>query len=195
VKALGLDLSLTGTAWRSGLGDEHRGRWDTPADKIAGQKRLTYLRDLIAEVVWQETPDIVLIEGYSYASPNGAHQAGELGGVIRTMLTDWLIPWTTVTPQNRAKLATGNGSAKKAAVVSALSARTGLNFPTDDDADAFTLWCMALEAYDQEHPLRPLPKLNLAAMVTVDWPRTETLTPVYEYKPKPHGSKAKKAAA
>lgn len=192
MRGLGLDLSLTGTAWRSGPGEDRAGRWSTPADKISGQRRITYLRDVIAEVVWQETPDVVLIEGYSYASPQGAHQMGELGGVIRTLLTDWLVPWTTVTPNNRAKLATGSAQAKKAAVVSAIAARTGLTFATDDDADVFSLWAMVMEAYGQDHPLKPLPKQNLEAMVTVDWPRTELLTPLYDYKPK---TRTKKKAA
>lgn len=191
MKALGLDLSLTGTAWRSGPLGTAAGRWSTPADKIDGQKRITYLRDVISEIVWQEMPDFVLIEGYSYASPNGAHQAGELGGVIRTLLTDWLIPWTVVTPQNRAKFATGSGTSKKAQVVSAIAARTGETFATDDDADVFALWCCAMEAYDQEHPLRPLPKQNLSMMQSVDWPRTELLIPTYEYKPQPHKGKRK----
>lgn len=183
MKTLGLDLSLTGTAWRAG--PDEAGRWDTPAEKVEGIRRLHLLRARLIEVVQLVQPDMALIEGYSYASPQGAHQAGEWGGAARLVLEDALVPWATVTPQNRAKFATGTAQAKKAAVVSAVASRTGLTFATDDDADAYCLWCMTQQAYGIEHPMGQLPKVHLDAMVTVNWPVViGSPAPVYEYAPK-----------
>lgn len=155
------------------------------ADK-KGADRLIWVREELRRTLDVVQPEIILLEGYSYASTNQAHQVGELGGVIRVELQERLRGrWATVTPQNRAKFATGRPGAGKDEVVSAVSARTGIQFPSNDHCDAFILWCMVNEAYGFKHPLAGVPKVNKEAMLTVDWPKTDsTLLPKYEYLPK-----------
>lgn len=112
--------------------------------------------------------DAVWIEDYAFSRATHAHAKGELGGVLRWEIArENHIPVVLVKPNSRAMFATGKGNAPKPAVVSAVSARTGIVFPTDDHCDAFVIWCMAREANGFEHPMGVLPKTHLRALEKV----------------------------
>ena len=110
----------------------------------------------------------VVIEGYSHGSTHGAHHLGELGGTIRLALWDAAIPYIDVAPTARAKYATGRGNAAKHLVISELSARTGRAFLDDNQADAWILRAMALDAYGW--PAIDVPKTHRDALTGVSWP-------------------------
>lgn len=67
------------------------------------------------------------------------HQIGELGGVIRVMLTEVGIKWIEVNPSLVKKFATGRGNAKKEEIAIAIYKRWGREFLSNDEADAFVL--------------------------------------------------------
>lgn len=98
----------------------------------------------IRELIDAAGPAMVLLEGYSYASPNGAHQLGELGGLLRLNLVRWqqsqhgrqLIE---VSPSTLKQFAAGKGNCKKIEVVTALTKRYGVEFRSDDLYDAYGL--------------------------------------------------------
>ena len=109
---LALDLSLVSTGFCS----------DTKMGIIAttekGPKRLDLISSTIADTVKEEKIDVVIIEGYSFASRSGqAFSIGELGGVVRTTLYRMGIPFIEIPPTCRAKFATGKGNASKNEVV------------------------------------------------------------------------------
>lgn len=162
---IGLDLSLTSTGWSCGFDQR------ILAPKTKGVARLIEVRDTLA--TWLDATDdpVVAVEGYSFASRNSqAHSIGELGGVIRVMLHERLIPWVEIAPTIRAKFATGRGNAAKSEVISAVSARTGIVWAgagADDLCDAFVLEeCLrhrlGMARYEW-------PQLNQSATEKVDW--------------------------
>lgn len=173
--AFGIDASLTGTAWCSlrGAGEGVEPAFDSsilpPRDR-KGPERLLWIEHQIELVLDLHEPDIVVLEDYAFSRANQAHQIGELGGRLRCLLHQKPYPWVLVAPNARAKFGSGKGNAKKTAVVSAVSARTGIAFNTDDEADAFTLACMALDHYGVRHPLGDLPQTHRDALKKVSWP-------------------------
>lgn len=72
-------------------------------------------------------PTFVAIEGYAYAMANQAHQLGEVGGVVRTVLWGHCFPFRIHSPSSVKKFATGKGNATKEEMVAA--ARTRFAFP------------------------------------------------------------------
>lgn len=143
IKIVGLDNSLTGT----GVSICHLGkRGDEPnfltqnlSNKLRGVERLIYLREEVKEICWDA--DLVVIEGYAFAKTNQAHQIGELGGVLRVMLTESHVKWIEAAPTAVKKFATGKGdkTATKEAMAVAIYKRWKMEFPTNDQADAFVL--------------------------------------------------------
>lgn len=161
---VGLDLSLTATGIAT---PKHVG---VLTSRRRGMERLDDLRSHIISHV--NTGDIVIIEGYSYASHNQAHQLGELGGVIRHMLWDHGIAYIDVPPATLKKFATGKGSANKSAMGLA-AARAGYDGPGDDNAiDAW--WLRQLGEYanaDEGHSLTTAYRDECVSKL--EWPTVE----------------------
>lgn len=162
---LALDLSLVSTGFCS---DKKMG---IIATTEKGPKRLDLISSTIADTVKEEEIDVVIIEGYSFASRSGqAFSIGELGGVVRTTLYRMGVPFIEIPPTCRAKFATGKGNASKNEVVSSISAKTGIIFRNpgaDDQCDAWILLEMAktylgISSIDW-------PKVNKDALDKVDW--------------------------
>lgn len=165
INLMGLDLSLSSTGYSCG---------DTAgviASKLSGVERLIEISESIITIIKDLSVDVVLIEGYSFASRSGqAFSIGELGGVVRVSLRKNNKPWIEIPPTCRAKFATGRGNASKNEVISAVSARTGIvwgNPGADDKCDAWILQQMGfsylgLSEYNW-------PDVNLSALEKVDW--------------------------
>ena len=141
MKTMGLDLSLTST------GTSIDGVTSIILTSTKGAERLFIISNKLQEIVKENQVDVVIIEGYSFASRNSqAHSIGELGGVVRLMLWQNKIPYIEVPPTSRAKFATGRGNASKHEVISAVSAKTGRTFRGsggNDECDAWVLEEMA----------------------------------------------------
>jgi len=162
---MGLDLSLTSTGYSCD------GTTGIIASKQTGVERLIEISESIVGITNDLDVNVVLIEGYSFASRSGqAFSIGEIGGVVRVALKKANKPWVQIPPTCRAKFATGRGNASKNEVISAISARTGIvwgNPGADDRCDAWILEQMGLSylgisKYDW-------PNLNLSALDKVDW--------------------------
>ena len=162
---MGLDLSLTST------GCSVNSEVAVFTTKLRGAERLSFLSKAIVDLAVAKSIDIVIIEGYSFASRNGqAHSIGELGGAVRMRLWETGIPFIDVPPTCRAKFATGRGNASKNEVVSAISARTGIIWSgpgADDMCDAWILEQMAKHFLDESS--YSWPKQNADALEKIDW--------------------------
>lgn len=171
---VGIDLSLTSTGLAI-IGDGvavHRitSKGSKAASVVDTWKRI----DTIAEKVFGPTgraaPSLVVIESPSYGSHTGSqHERGGLWWTVIGRIVSWRIPIATVSPQCRAKYATGKGNAGKDEVLAAVVRR----YPTvdvtgNDVADAVVLAAMGCRWLGQ--PIDDLPKLNLAAMDGAKWP-------------------------
>lgn len=170
-EAVGLDLSLTSTG--VAIGDETYGINTKNTD---GPTRLLRIRSEIAEIFQDHQAinkkTLVAVEGYSFASRHShAHSLGEVGGVVRLWLYEQGIRYVVIAPMARAKFATGRGTASKAEVISAVSARTGLLWAgkgAEDKCDAWVLQEMVLTNYG--NPRHDWPVVNREALVKVEWP-------------------------
>lgn len=169
----GLDLSLTST----GMAWNDEGEDFSPiviTTKLKGVERLNHISTEIMKVLeWEgkNNPHVV-IEGYAFAhKASRAHSLGELGGVVKHELWKAGIPVSIVPPTVRAKFATGKGNAGKSAVVSAVSARTGLIFDgagADDKCDAWLLLEMGCHYLNGEGQFE-WPKTNMEALEKAEW--------------------------
>lgn len=174
---VGLDLSLTGTgiATPGGLRTvTSRGKADASL-----RDRAIRLHDLAMTIVGHvETAArrdvdggaLVVIEAPAFDSRTG-HQHDRSG--LWWLIVDELIgpSWALVaevTTGGVKKYATGAGNAKKAAVVSAVAHRYGLQVADDNQADAFVLRAMGSDWLGQ--PLASVPKTHRDALDKVAWP-------------------------
>lgn len=188
VVAFDLSLSSTGVADRNGT------RRITP--KTTGPARLAEIRDAVltathvthplgsgprcfdcaADRVMQSLflygahPDLVVLEGYSYASGNKAHDVGELGGVVRLALFEAGIRYEVVAPKTLKTFACDNGNASKDDVLLAAVRRLGYEGKSKDEADA--LWLYALAMHALGFPLADVPKTHLRALKALPWATT-----------------------
>lgn len=156
---VGLDLSLTSTG--IAYADGTVGRIQ-PAGR--GMARLA---EILAGVrlaldCWETEPELVVVEGYSYASAGRAIEAGELGGLIRYELWRRRVPTLDIAPKKLKIYATGRGDAGKPELVANARERLGYTAFQPDEVDA--LWLRALGLHLLEAPLADLPKAHTRAL-------------------------------
>ena len=165
MNVMGLDLSLTST------GCSINSRTCVVGTKTKSAERLSVISKLILNLALDNSVDVAIIEGYSFASRNSqAHSIGELGGVVRMRLWENGIPFINVPPTCRAKFATGKGNAGKNEVISAISARTGIVWSgagADDMCDAWILEQMAKQFLNESS--FSWPKVNIESLEKIDW--------------------------
>lgn len=173
---LGLDLSLTGTGIAHVDGTTEK----VDTDPLRGTDRLGVIRAAVEDAVCAGPPDLVVIEGYSYASKGRAlFQLGELGGVVHMLLADLSVTccpgmgWCEAPPQTLKKFATGSTSADKTKMVCAARERLAWDGYGHDEADA--LWLRALGYELLGSPLIKLPLVNLTALEGVQMLRKPAL--------------------
>lgn len=158
----GLDRSLTATGLVTPDGAHH-----LISSRRTGLDRLADIRDQVLNRLTY--PCLVVTEGYAFARPNGAHQLGELGGVLLLAIHELQQPIAIVPPASLKRFATGKGNATKDQMLAAAVRR----WPDIDDnniADAAWLRAMGQAAYTQPDELTAT---QAAALTPIDWPHRE----------------------
>ena len=120
--------------------------------QFKGTKRLketTYLIKYLLKV-WK--PKVIFLEDYSFDSPFKAHDLGELGGFIRTLLDEYVShvegsSYTKIAPASLKLFVAGSGRAKKIDVQLALKEKYKFFLKNDNEADALALCTAAIEGY------------------------------------------------
>jgi Holliday junction resolvasome RuvABC endonuclease subunit len=165
MRFIGLDLSLTSTGYSI------NGDTGIIKTNAKGPERLSIVSHRILDLLADNSIDVAIIEGYSFASRNSqAHSIGELGGAVRMRLWEFNFPFVDVPPTCRAKFATGKGNAGKTEVISSISAKTGLMFEgagADDECDAWILEQMGLTYVGES--TQHWTKEQISALEKVDW--------------------------
>lgn len=119
-----------------------------PAEKYGrGVDRLeavyNYLSDFFRQLDAVHVVRHVCMEGYARGRNNWREEAGELGAVVklslRQSLGDPVCYPTIVVPTQVKKFATGKGTAAKNTILLAVYKKWGVEFQSDDEADAYTL--------------------------------------------------------
>lgn len=166
---LAFDLSLTSTGWAA-KHEAHPVALGTFCPNTIGVERLAVIADWVGRMLGAWRPDLVVIEGYSFASRDSrAHALGELGGVVRLVFHQRGQPFVVLAPKVRAKLATGKGNAAKEQVLVEAVRRLGYAGHSNDEADALWLLQAALVRYGSPHAA-VLPKTHRDAIAGVEWP-------------------------
>jgi Holliday junction resolvasome RuvABC endonuclease subunit len=155
VKILGIDPSLTGTGLalveRAGPGDFAWTHLSVAKNNLSGHHRLDYIVDTVMSLVSTlQHGDVVVMEGPSFNS--GGAKSHELAGgwwLIKHAMWQWMEETGTelavyiVPPRSRAKYATGNGNAKKDAVLNSVNEwYHDINVTDHNIADAIVLATM-----------------------------------------------------
>lgn len=139
---VGIDPSLTGTtvATRDGI--------TKVLTRLDGIPRLVEIRNRVLDIIraTHAAPGttfddpLIVIEGYAFSSRTAhQHAIGELGGALRLALWAAGLEWIELPPAQLKLWATGKGNAPKDVVVSAVSARLGREFASNDHVDSFVL--------------------------------------------------------
>lgn len=175
-KVMGIDLSLTST----GIALASEGtivgltRIQTTGKRadtlVQRQNRLYGITMKIRDLVHTYSPDLVVIESPSYGSQHGSqHDRSGLWWLVVDRIISNGTLLATVTPNGRAKYATGKGNASKDAVLAAVVKRyPEVEVTGNDVADAVVLAAMGSRylGYAGDCP----PQANLDAMVGASWP-------------------------
>lgn len=140
----GIDPSLTATAIViiDETGALQRSRVVTT--KQTGPSRLVTIRNETKRELnnFPVTP-FSCIEHYAMGAKFGRELAGELGGILRVMMHENEIDYIEIPPLRLKQFATGKGSAEKDHILLAVFKKWGVEFKTNDEADAFILAQMA----------------------------------------------------
>ncbi len=145
-----LDPSLTSTGLCIGT---CAADWSCTAIKSDGHgdnvsermKRCESIIEIITGLLDAAQPSLILVEAYSYASKFGQPAyRHELGGLLRWHLLDYTPHVIEVAPTTLKKFVIGKGAGDKALMQAHIERRWGQIFKTDDQADAFGLFQMAL---------------------------------------------------
>lgn len=170
---VGIDLSLTSTGIAvmcADIIDVQRirsvGRKDATVTDTA--KRIDTIGSAVA--LNAAGTDLAVIEAPSFGSRNGSqHERGGLWWDVIRRLVRLGVPIATVSPQCRAKYATGRGNAGKDEVLAAVVRRyPDVDVTGNDVADALVLAAMGARWLGA--PIDDLPKTHLAAMDGAKWP-------------------------
>jgi crossover junction endodeoxyribonuclease RuvC len=161
-RILALDLSLTHTGVCSD--------GETSCISTAGLRGVVRLDHIVRQVQsLARGVDVVVLEGYSYGSRGrSVFDIGELGGGVRLLLHRLDIPFVEVPPSTLKKYATGQGNAGKDAMIAEAVRRFGFPGHSNDEADAWLLWCLARQAYGA--PVARVPAAQLKALSKLEWP-------------------------
>ena len=118
-------------------------------NKQSDELRLIYIRDYVASAV--KDGDVVYIEGLSYGSIGLAKaQMSAVHYVIRLFLMEKGIKYKIIEPTVLKKFVTGKGQCKKNLILLKVFKKWGIEFDSDDLADAYSLARMALEDFKKE---------------------------------------------
>jgi Holliday junction resolvasome RuvABC endonuclease subunit len=161
VKVLGLDLSITGT----GVAHTVEGQVCTHLIKTNPKHRdgrLIQIRDTVRQ--YAEGAELALIEAPTAKSFTSVI-SGMVQGIVRVVLTEMGVPYGTLMPNSLKKYATGKGTGDKIPMALAALKRAGLEFPNDNEADAFWLWVAANDYLGQ--PVFDLPQVNRESLTKI----------------------------
>jgi Holliday junction resolvasome RuvABC endonuclease subunit len=148
LRIVGLDLSFTKAGIAAPDGRTYVIKAPTSAGGRSTYERLYRHATNVVAHLRRAHPDLVVLEDYAPHSPGvlSTIRAAEVGGMVRASLWRLAIPFEAIRPNELKHHATGHGNADKAAMIAAAIDRGARPDVDDDEADAYLLRAMALEA-------------------------------------------------
>ncbi|MFB4306924.1 hypothetical protein [Actinomadura sp. GTD37] len=171
-RVIGLDLA----AGRSGVALPDGTTLAICEPKIKGKRtlladldRMDHITSEIERHLREQPVDLAVIEDYTPGIRSAAaHRLAEISGNVRLACHRAGAAVALVNTMHLKIYATGTAKAEKRDMSMAAYKRTGLEFPTDDECDAWWLRAMGLDRLG--HPLVAMPKNRRAALDKVAWP-------------------------
>jgi Holliday junction resolvasome RuvABC endonuclease subunit len=168
LKILALDLSITATGVCLADGTTHT----IKTNPKHGDRRLQFIADRIGISLDSNDCDLVVMEEAPPGLKGPAIKAIHMvHGAVRLKLLDSGTPYAVINPTTLKAYATGNTRADKTAMAMAAYKRTSLEFPDDNQCDAFWLRAAGLDWYGL--PEFDLPKVQRERLTKVTWPDRE----------------------
>jgi len=82
-------------------------------DWVSDEERYDYLSEWVIEIITKASPDLICMEGYSFASHGRGNSIGELTGLLKHKIWDLGYSLHLVPPTVIKKFAVGKGNAQK----------------------------------------------------------------------------------
>lgn len=134
--------------------------------------KLNEIDSLIRGLLYQHTPDLVLVEGPAPHGPGWQAKStlDEVRGIVRLAVRHHGGPALIVGPSRLKRYATGNGNAPKELMVAA-ARQLGHDPRNDDEADAALLRALGLHGVTGDDPFRDRdPGHRLDVISNMTWP-------------------------
>lgn len=163
---LGLDLSLTGTGLVV-LDDSGEVVYSSTAkNKLRGIERLSFIEEVVGDLLVRFKIKMICIEGYAMGSRSGqAFSIGELGGVIKLLLWEQAKTYFLVPPTQLKKYVTGSGRAEKDMVILNVYKKWGWEAGDNNQADAYVLARIARQLHSPSDDLSKYQQEVLDAII------------------------------
>jgi crossover junction endodeoxyribonuclease RuvC len=110
---------------------------------VTGPQRLIKIRNQVRIFIEMlsgpggDQVNLIGIEHYAMGAKWGREAAGELGGVLRVAMYEDGQKYIEIPPLQLKQFATGKGTAQKDHILMAVYKKWGMEFKTNDEADAF----------------------------------------------------------
>lgn len=127
--------------------------------------RIRAITNSVMAEVFSFEPDLVVVEGYSFANKFTSFTAVEINAILRWQLFENNISYILAPPTMLKKFITGKGNCKKQVMLLEVYKRWGVEAKTDDEIDAYGL-AMLGAAY--KGFIQDMPKLNMSIFDTND---------------------------
>jgi crossover junction endodeoxyribonuclease RuvC len=136
---IGIDQSLTSTGIVCLENDKIKNQFLISSEE-KGVERLIEIKEKVKNILNNQRPNIVVLEGYSFGSRGRAtFSLGELGGILKVLITElnyrlYIVPSTTWK-----KFITDKGNCKKDLVLMKVFKKYNVEFNDNNLCDAFCL--------------------------------------------------------
>ena len=168
----GLDLSLNSTGISIYGNGAVKTYTITPNSKLNQDRKLDFIVNELIHFTFPSYAKVVIfIEGYSFTQRSASITIlAELSGTLKHLLRESNITYYIIPPTVLKKYVTGKGNAKKEQMILGAYKTWGVEFPSNDEVDAFALMKLGADLLNEDTRLdTPFitdlrKKLNVVAM-------------------------------
>jgi Holliday junction resolvasome RuvABC endonuclease subunit len=170
---MGIDLSLTGTAYAFHDGETYDWRLieTKPKEHIDRWHRYEFIANEVCTAIESRNPSFVILEDYICSPYNVKTTMAliEMGAIVRhkingTKINDHNVPWMTVVGSQLKKYITGRGIGHKSLIMKEVYKNLDVDVNDDNVADAIVLSKIAADMHVYRHD-NVLPQLKYRAEV------------------------------
>jgi len=145
---LALDASLTATGWAYGPEENDTTFplvFSDMDNSLDGQRRINWIVSNLISMLKHYKPAKVCYEGYAYGASTAAYSLGELGGIIRMLLREYVrsnphVVLFEYTPGEIKKFVTGKGNGAKELLLMFVLKKFKIACENNNQADAVGLY-------------------------------------------------------